>query len=145
MLNKVFLNGRLTGDPDTKYTPQGVAVTRFSLAVQRSYVKQGEERQTDFINCTAFRSTAEFIHKWFKKGSAMILVGSLQTRSWEDKDGNKKFATDVIADEVYFGDSKTKKPDEESQYLYDERKGIEQSDTISDDGFEMIEDKDLPF
>ena len=75
----------------------------------------------------------------------MILVGSLQTRSWEDKDRNKRFATDVIADEVYFGDSKTKKPDEESQYLYDERKGIEQSDTISDDDFEMVEDKDLPF
>ena len=142
MLNKVILMGRITADPDLRYTPQGTAVTRFSLAVQRSYVKQGEERQTDFINCVAFRSTAEFVNKWFTKGRQIIVEGSLQSRSWEDKDGNKRSALDVIVDNTYFCDKKQDKPDEEQQYLHDERKGMETSDSE----FMMpIAEEDMPF
>lgn len=115
MLNKVMLMGRLTGDPEVRYSPSGVAVARFSLAVQRSYVKQGEERQTDFINIVAFRSTAEFVGKYFGKGQLMVVVGSLQTRSWDDKDGNKRYGMDVVADEIHFAESK-KDRDSSSAY-----------------------------
>ena len=143
-----MLQGRITNTPDVKYTPQGVAVARFTLAVQRDYVKQGEERQTDFINCTAFRKTAEFIHKFFGKGQMMLITGQLQTRNWEDKDGNKRTATDVIAEEVHFVEGKKEQevrttpslPDAEEQYLKAEREGIAEAD-----GFIDINDADLPF
>ena len=131
MLNKVMLMGRLTADPEIRYTPSGVAVARFSLAVQRSYVKQGKERQTDFINCTAFRSTAEFISKYFDKGSLAVVVGELQSRSWTDEDGNKRSATDVIVDEIHFAESK-KKDDEEKTYLKAEREGIVNDSMFTD-------------
>lgn len=149
MINKVILQGRLTNAPDVKYTPAGVAVAKFTLAVQRDYVKQGEERQTDFINCTAFRKTAEFIYKFFGKGQMAVISGQLQTRSWDDKDGNKKFATDVIVDEIHFAEGKKDQteevtgasfPDEEEQYLKTEREGIQ-----NEDGFIDINDADLPF
>lgn len=139
MLNKVMLMGRLTSDPDTRYTPSGVAVTKITLAVQRDYVKQGEERQTDFIYCTAFRSTAEFINRWFKKGQLAVVAGQLQTRSFEDADGKKRTATDVIIDEIHFADSKKEK-DEESQYLADERAGI-----MEDYSRVGLDETDLPF
>lgn len=141
MLNHVILMGRLTSDPEFKATPSGVTVSKFTLAVPRSYIKQGEERQTDFIYCTAFRSTAEFVNKWFTKGRQIIVEGSLQSRSWEDKDGNKRSALDVIVDNTYFCDKKDK-PDEEQQYLHDERKGMETSDSE----FMMpIAEEDMPF
>lgn len=147
MLNKVMLQGRLTNEPELKYTPSGVAVTRFSLAVQRSYVKQGEERQTDFINCVAFRSQAEFISKYFSKGSLIVVVGELQSRSWTDDDGNKRSATEVIVNEVHFCESKKTEqaPETESKYLKDEREGIK-----TDSMFEEVADlsalpDDLPF
>lgn len=151
MLNKVMLQGRLTNEPELKYTPSGVAVVRFSLAVQRSYVKQGEERQTDFINCTAFRSTAEFISKYFAKASLVVAVGELQSRSWEDSDGNKRSATDVIVNEVHFAESKKTEqaPETESKYLKDEREGIKNDSFFEEvatpmPGFEDISG-DLPF
>ena len=147
MLNKVMLQGRITHEPELKYTPSGVAVVRFSLAVQRSYVKQGEERQTDFINCVAFRSQAEFICKYFSKGSQIIAVGELQSRSWEDADGNKRSATDVIVNEVHFCESKKTEqaPETESKYLKDEREGI-QADSMFEDVADMSElSDDLPF
>ena len=140
MLNKVMLMGRLTAEPEIRYTPSGVAVARFSLAVQRSYVKQGEERQTDFINCIAFRSTAEFIGKWFHKGSQMVVVGSLQTRSWEDNDGNKRYSMDVVVDETYFCEKKQDKPDGEQQYIHDERKAIETEEFMS-----TLDEVETPF
>lgn len=149
MLNKVMLQGRITHEPELKYTPSGVVVVRFSLAVQRSYVKQGEERQTDFINCVAFRSQAEFICKYFSKGSQIIAVGELQSRSWEDDNGNKRNATDVIVNEVHFAESKKKEADEEKTYLKTEREGI-QADSMFEEvatpmpGFEDIPG-DLPF
>ena len=101
-LNKVILGGRLTADPELKQTPQGVSVTSFSVAVNR----RGKEQQADFINCVAWRQTAEIICKFFKKGSSICIVGNIQVRTWNDNNGNKRYATEVIADEVYFVDSK---------------------------------------
>lgn len=106
MLNKVILMGRLTRDPELRSTPQGVSSCSFSLAVDRNFVKQGEERKADFINCVAWRQTAEFISKYFKKGSMVALEGSIQTRSWDDQDGKKRYVTEVIVSQVYFAEGK---------------------------------------
>ena len=100
--NKVILGGRITADPELKQTPQGVSVTSFSVAVNR----RGKEAQTDFINCIAWRQTAEFICKFFKKGSSICISGSIQTRSWTDQQNNKRYATEVVADEAFFVDAK---------------------------------------
>ena len=105
MLNKVILMGRLTRDPELRSTPQGVSTCSFSLAVERNF-KNGEERKTDFINCVAWRQTAEFISKYFSKGSLMALEGSIQIRSWDDNEGKKRYATDVVVSQVYFAESK---------------------------------------
>lgn len=105
-MNKTILGGRLTSDVELKTTPSGVSVCSFSLAVNRRYAKEGEQN-VDFINITAWRQTAEFISKFFKKGSSICIVGSIQTRSWTDQQGNKRYATDVVADEAYFVDSKS--------------------------------------
>lgn len=101
-LNKVILGGRLTSDVELKQTPQGISVCSFSVAVNR----KGKDAQTDFINCQAWRNAAEIISKHFKKGSSICLVGSIQTRTWNDNNGQKRYATEVIVDEVYFVDSK---------------------------------------
>ena len=104
-MNKDILMGRLTRDPELQTTPQGTSVCRFSIAVDRRFSKDGQ-RQADFINCTAWRQTAEFICKWFQKGSMIGVVGSIQTRSWDGQDGKKQYATDVVIDEAYFTGSK---------------------------------------
>ena len=105
MLNKVILMGRFTRDPELRSTPQGVSTCSFSLAVDRNFVKQGEERKADFINCVAWRQTAEFISKYFKKGDMVALEGSIQVRTWDD-DGKTRYATEVIVSQVYFAESK---------------------------------------
>ena len=105
-MNKVILMGRLTRDPELTQTPSGVTVARFSIAVNRRFAKEGQQ-QADFISCTAWRQQAEFICKYFKKGSMVSVVGSIQTRSWDGQDGKKQFATDVVVDEVYFTGSKS--------------------------------------
>ena len=106
-LNKVVLAGRLTSTPELKQTTAGTAVTTFTLAVNRRYTREAEP-QADFISCVAWRQTAEFITKYFKKGSALCITGSIQTRSWEDpKGGGKRYATEVIADEAFFVDAKS--------------------------------------
>ena len=129
MLNKVILMGRLTKDPELKYSTSNVAVTSFSIAVDRRFVKSGEQRQADFINIVAWRQSAEFVAKYFTKGQMINVCGSLQVRQWE-KDGVKHYATEVIADEVNFcGD-----------------KGQTTHQTQPSDGFaEVEEDDDLPF
>lgn len=104
-LNKVVLAGRLTADVELKQTPSGVSVCSFSIAVNRRHQAEGQQ-QADFINCTAWRSTAEFISKYFCKGSSICIVGSIQTRSWKDNNGNNRYATEVVADEAMFVDSK---------------------------------------
>ena len=106
MLNKTILMGRFTKDPELRSTPQGISTCAFTLAVDRDYVKPGEERKADFINCVAWRQTAEFISKYFKKGSMAALEGSIQTRSWDGSDGKKGYATEVIVNNIYFGESK---------------------------------------
>ena len=105
MLNKVILMGRFTRDPELRSTPQGISTCSFSIAVDRNFVRPGEERKADFINCVAWRQTAEFISKYFKKGSMVALEGSIQTRSWDDQDGKKRYATDVVVNQVYFAES----------------------------------------
>lgn len=105
--NKVILGGRITADPELKSTPSGVPVTSFTVAVNRSYrAKNGEAPQADFINVTAWRQTAEFITRHFRKASSICIVGSIQTRSWVDKQGQKRYATEVVADEAHFVDAK---------------------------------------
>ena len=102
MLNSVAIMGRFAADPELKHTPSGVAVTSFTLAVDRNYAKPGEERQTDWIDVVAWRGTAEFICKYFTKGRMIAVTGSLQTRVWEDKNGSKHKATDLVAQQVSF-------------------------------------------
>ena len=104
-MNKVILMGRLTKEPEMRQTPQGVAVCSFSLAVNRRFAKEGQQN-ADFLNCVAWRNTAEFIAKYFGKGSMISVVGNLQSRSWEDQNGKKQYATDVVIDEAYFTGSK---------------------------------------
>lgn len=105
-LNKVIMGGRLTTDPELKTTQSGISVTQFNLAVNRK-VKQGEEQKTDFFNVTAWRQTAEFIARYFNKGSSICIVGTLQNNSWTDQNGQKRYKMDIVADEVMFVDSKS--------------------------------------
>lgn len=104
--NKVILGGRIAKDPELKTTQSGLSVTQFSIAVNRKSTKDQQAPQADFINVTAWRNTAEFITKFFRKGSSICIVGSLQTRSFTDKTGSKREVTEVLADEAYFVDSK---------------------------------------
>ena len=101
-MNKVILMGRLTTDPELKTTPNGISVTSFSLAVDRNYVKQGSERKTDFINIVAWRQRAEFICKYFTKGQLIALDGSIETRTYVDKNGNNRTAFEVVVENAYF-------------------------------------------
>ena len=107
MLNHITIMGRLTRDPELRRTGSGIAVASFSLAVDRDFSpKDGGERETDFIDCVAWRQTGEFVSKYFTKGRMAVVSGRLQIRSWTDKDGNKRRTAEVVADNVYFGDSK---------------------------------------
>ena len=102
MLNKVILMGRLTHDPELRKTASDKSVTSFSLAVDRNYAKDKEKRETDFLDCVAWRNTAEFICRNFAKGSLIAVVGRLEVRPWEDKQGQKRRSTEIIVDDVYF-------------------------------------------
>lgn len=106
MLNCAILMGRLVADPELKTTTNGVSVSSFRIAVDRAYQKQGEERQADFIDIVAWRQTADFVSRYFRKGSMIALQGSIQTRNYEDKQGNKRTAVEVVADNVSFCGSK---------------------------------------
>ena len=106
MLNKIFIMGRLTRDPELRRTQSGTPVTSFSLAVDRDFKSQSGEKETDFIDVVAWRSTAEFVSKYFTKGRMAVVEGRLQIRAWQDKDGNNRRSAEVVADNVYFGDSR---------------------------------------
>lgn len=106
MLNKAILMGRLTRDPELKYTQNNLPVVQFTVAVERNRVAQGQEKQTDFINVVAWRKAAEFVSQWFTKGMMIIVTGSIQSRRWQDKSGNNRTSIEVVADEVQFGESK---------------------------------------
>ena len=107
MLNHIVIMGRLTRDPELRRTGSGIAVASFSVAVDRDFGKnENGEKETDFIDCIAWRQTGEFVSKYFTKGRMIVVSGRLQVRSWTDKDGNKRRTAEVVADNVYFGDSK---------------------------------------
>ena len=106
MLNHIVIMGRLARDPELRRTGSGIAVTSFRLACDRDFKSQSGEKETDWIDVVAWRNTAEFVSKYFTKGRLAIVEGRLQTRDWTDKDGNKRVATEVVAENVYFGDSK---------------------------------------
>ena len=106
MLNKVILMGRFTQDAELRSTLAGISVTSFTVAVGRDFTGKDGEKKTDFINCVAFKGTAEFITKYFRKGSMAIIEGRIETRSWDDADGKKRYATEVIVNNIYFGESK---------------------------------------
>lgn len=106
--NKVILGGRLTADPELKTTQSGIAVVSFSIAVNRRYSKSsGQQSETDFFNVTAWRQTAELVARYFKKGSSICIVGTIQNRNWTDQDNVKHYRTDIVADEVMFVDSRS--------------------------------------
>lgn len=151
-MNKVMLLGRLTRDPEIRYSASQVAVTRFSLAVNRRFVKQGEERQADFFNCVSFRSTAEFISKYFVKGQQMAVVGSLQSRKYDDENGKSRTVIEVVAEEVYFADSKRERDSVSGQENSFGNSGYtapvapaQVPDFSDDDGFMPVDDDQLPF
>lgn len=106
MINRIVLMGRLTADPEYRQTPNGIAVATFSIAVDRSFASKGQERQTDFIPCVAWRQTADFVSRYFQKGSMIAVDGSLQTRKYTDKQGNNRTAFEVVIDQVSFTGSK---------------------------------------
>ena len=106
MLNKVIIMGRLVRDPELRRTSSGTAVASFTIACDRDFKSDGGEREADFIECVAWRNTAEFVSKYFTKGRMAVVSGRLQTRNWTDKEGNKRKATEIVAESVYFGDSK---------------------------------------
>ena len=103
MLNKAILMGRLTADPELRHTQSNIPVTSFTLAVDRTF---GQDKQTDFLDIVAWRNPAEFVSKWFRKGMLVAVSGRIQTRTWEDKQGNKRKSVEVVADEAFFAESK---------------------------------------
>ena len=106
MINTAIIMGRLTADPELRKTNTGVSVTTFTVAVDRRFQEKGKERQADFINVVAWRQTAEFVSKYFFKGSRILLTGSIQTRTWDDQEGKKHYVTEVVAEDVEFCESK---------------------------------------
>lgn len=131
MLNHIDIMGRLTRDPELRRTGSGIPVASFALAVDRDFKDQNGEKQTDFIDCVAWRSGAEFVSKYFSKGRMAVVSGQLQNRKWKDKDGNNRYSAEVVADSIYFADSK---------------KDGQNFDVIeNDDANPFEDDEELPF
>ena len=139
-MNKVILMGRLTKDVEIRYTQtNNTAVASFNLAVNRRFVKEGEERQADFFNIVAWGKLGEFCSKYFKKGQQVGIIGRLQTRNWEDEQGQKHYVTEVVAEEAYFADSKKNSEDSNDTFsnnTFGENNGSD---------FGITSDDDLPF
>lgn len=139
-MNKVVLMGRLTRDPEVRYTQtNNTLVASFSLAVNRRFARQGEERQADFINVVAWSKTGEFCSKYFKKGQQVGVIGRIQTRNWEDENKQKHYITEVVAEEAYFADSKR---DGDAGANFANTFGNSVSEASE---FEVSSDDDLPF
>ena len=153
MLNHIVLMGRLTRDPELRRTGSGIAVASFTLAVDRDFAAQGAEKETDFVDIVAWRNTAEFVSRYFTKGRMAIVSGRLQIRNWTDKDGNKRRSAEVVADNVYFGDSKrdgASAPagfDQTPSYAAPQPYQQSAPQAPAASGFSMLEDDDseLPF
>lgn len=141
--NKVILMGNLTADPELKQTPSGVSVTSFGIAVERRFQSQNGQREVDFINIVCWRQTAEFVAKYFSKGKPILICGTLQTRSWVDNNNQKRYTTEVVADEVSF----VGKKDDSGSSSYQSPASIPSYSTPKSEGsFEEISaDDDLPF
>lgn len=147
MLNNVVLMGRLTADPELRHTPNDIAVTSFTLAVNRSFAKAGTERATDFIDIVAWRSTAEFVSKYFRKGQLVAIEGSIQTRTYQDKEGKNRKAFEVIASNVHFAESKrdTASANLNNSSNFNNNLGNSFENGDIDDFKEIPMDDDLPF
>jgi single-strand DNA-binding protein len=142
-LNVVALNGRLTADPELRHTNSDIPVCQFTLAVDRSYVKQGAERQADFIDIVCWRGTAEFASRYFVKGQLIAVEGSIQTRSYVDKDGNKRKAFEVVATNVHFAEPKR---DGMAEIQRNARNaGVSVNNSDNGDFVEISDPDDLPF
>ena len=150
-LNKVVLAGRLTADPELKQTPSGVSVVRFTLAINRRFSRNNEqgEQQSDFISLVAWRQTAEVISKYFRKGSALCVTGSIQTRSWTDQQGQKRYGTDVVVDEAMFVDSRSESAGAQgTSYVpdsYNATPSYSSAQSAAPNFEELNTDDDLPF
>lgn len=137
-MNKAILMGRLTRDPELRYTnTNNLPVCNFTLAIDRRFSKQGEERQADFLPIVTFDRLAEFCNKYFQKGRQVAVIGRIQTRTWDDAEGKRHYVTEIIANEAYFADSKP------SQNSSDKQESKPQDD--KSDGFFPVEEDDLPF
>ncbi len=136
-MNKAILMGRLTKDPELRYTNNNLAVCSFTLAVNRGFVKQGEERQADFIPIVAWDKQAEFCSKYFTKGQQVAVVGRIQVRTWDDNEGKKRYTTEVVASEAFFADSKRTDDFAKPQG--------QQAAQPSDGFYPLEEDDELPF
>lgn len=143
MINNITLMGRLTADPELRTTQTGRSVSSFSIAVDRAFSRAGEERQTDFINIVAWQQQAEFVCRYFKKGSMIALTGRLETRSYEDKNGNKRTAYEVIADRVSFCGSRAETGTAAAPNAGQHTAPAYQTANAAD--FEEIPDEELPF
>ena len=133
MINKVILMGRLTRDPEMRHTNSGTPVTTFSIAIDNGY---GDNKRTDFVNCLAWNKTAEFVTKYFTKGKMIIVIGRITTRSWETQDGKRAYATEVVANEVSFGETKSSPQTAAQPPMQDDDEDFTPQDE---------EDDDLPF
>ena len=143
-MNKAILVGNLTRDPEQRTTSSGIAVTSFTVAVRRRYKDADGNYQADFINCVAWRSTAEFVAKCFTKGSRIGVVGTIQTRTYDDQNGNKRYVTEVVADEVEFAGSKTQNQDMQKPTEQESRTADELfTEDLAD--FQPLDDSELPF
>jgi single-strand DNA-binding protein len=145
MLNVAVLMGRLTKDPELRQTPNGVSVTTFTIAVDRDYTPKGQERQADFIDIVAWRNTAEFVCKYFRKGQLVAAQGAIQTRTYTDKDGNKRKAFEIVADNVHFAEPKRDGQGGSHASEKPENNKPAYSGGTQDDFEEIPSDDDLPF
>lgn len=159
MLNHIVLMGRLTRDPEVRHTTSGLPVASFTLAVDRDFAQKGAEKQTDFINIVAWRNTAEFVGKYFTKGQLVAVSGRLQVRDWTDKDGGRRTTSEVVADNVYFAESKRDRSQQSQSYgqqpygysspaqSYDNQPYSPYSSPVSGSDFAELDDDDgdLPF
>ena len=147
MLNHIVIMGRLTRDPELRYTQTNTPVASFTVAVDRDFgSRDSGEKQTDFIDCVAWRSTAEFISKYFTKGSMAVVSGRLQIRDWEDKNGNKRRSAEIVVDNIYFGDSKRKESSESHFSPTDYDYAARTPAAAPSNGFEELDDDgELPF
>ena len=147
MLNHITIMGRMTKDPELRHTGSGTAVASFTLAVDRDFGKnENGEKETDFIECVAWRSTADFVSKYFTKGRMAVVSGRLQVRKWQNKEGENRYSTEVVAENVYFGDSK-KEETSGGNYSGYSAPSLPEYPTTPAQDFEVLNDDDsqLPF